>query len=313
MSEAAGATPAPSGTGAPSTAPAIPTAPATPAAQASPTKYAGRYDKREEFHKGLGELHKQVTGEDAPAVIVGPGGLVSSDVVGERLYKAYQREFNEKQGRAKPDGAAASASSTTVAPIQVGAPAAPAGSEPDLDTDYDIGKLVTDAGVKMDDLEKHWAEHGDLSDEQYVKLRGQRKNLGKADLRLIVAGIAATRENQNTKTQARNTRIEEMLGGGEKAKQIIAWAQTGLDAGRAAAINEMLAKDTHVEYGVKAILDEYVKTNGQPSSAVRGGPAADSGMPGTRNEAQEVFRAAMKGDATAVAKLKKLNPAVFQP
>lgn len=229
---------------------------------------AGRYETPDKFTEGYKSLYKEVTGLDLKGEVFGKDAINPDIAAAEATYKQMRRSISArgKESKEQQQTNSTPAKADTGAPIQIS-------SQPtnvDIDAPYDVGKIVADAGLKMEDIEAQFREHGDLSEDQYAKIRSQRKNLGKADIKLIAEGIAAVREKQNAEVSSRNTKITEMLGGPDKSKTIIEWAKT-MPTESIAKIDRLLQDPQLYEVGVEKLLSEYTKANGQPNSGIRGG------------------------------------------
>lgn len=289
MSEVNTATP-PQGDTAPIT---IQSNPATTGQQPGPIW--DKFKTVEDRDKSFGEAFTAVTGQKWKGKLeIGPNGDYADDAAARDAYKKLERAFHATRGKVEPQATKSDANPT---PLQIGTPKT---QEPDLDSPYDHAKLLEDAGLKLEDVEKEWRKNGKLTDDQYAKIRAQRKNLGRGDIDILARGLAAIRENENSRTIARNAKIVEMLGGEERARAVIEWAKT-LPPSEQEQINKHLATDDRYDYGVWRITQAYAKANGQPSNPSRATPYAQtSSIPTTREEFGALNYRMQSGDPDAL-------------
>ncbi len=133
-----------------------------------------------------------------------PEWLPSEFKTPEEFAKAYQEKVAEK---AKAD-------------VKTEAPAPPKPEE-----------AVEKAGLKMEDLNKEFAETGKLSDESLKAL--EKAGIQKAQVDEYISG-------QQAKVQLYEQRVAESVGGQENLQATLKWAETALSEAEIAAANKAL-------------------------------------------------------------------------
>jgi hypothetical protein len=140
-----------------------------------------------------------------------------------------------------------------------------------IDPDATADQVVTQAGLKMDELRAEFAETGALTEVSYAKLA--KAGITKDVVDTYIAGQNALRDQTEQKAYT-------SVGGEEKYKQMLGWAATGLSKDEKIAFNAAVtgtpAASALAIAGLKA---RFESANGSDPNLVQGdgGPGDGSG------------------------------------
>lgn len=236
--------------------------PGTPAAApAAAPMILNKYKDQPEFEKGMRNLANKAARSEVikdGEKLIGEGGrwkTLDEAIAAHGAYSAVLHarggdEETKPEGEVKkPEEKTAEAKPTEPAALRIGEPPA-ADSEP-----ADIPGILDKAGLKLDDLKAHWQEHGDLSEDHYKAIKGVRKNLGDADVKLIAEGfLAKARLHDAARTQIHGE-LAGIAGGEQQLKTILGDAAKHIeDPAERAAYNKMLDDPKQAKAALRAIM-----------------------------------------------------------
>lgn len=205
-----------------------------------------KYKDQAAFDQGFRELAKIAAGPDAikpDAVLMGDNGMYKTQDQMVAAYKAMSTVLSNR-GKYEPRNAPAASPQAAPATAPPASPNAPLtiggdpGAEPEPE---DVIGIVAKSGLKMDDVIKSYTETGDLTDEQYAAIRGVRKNLGKADIKLIADGMAARAQAQAASQLAIRTELATIAGSAEQLSTILKDVKGMVTPAEEAAYNKLLS------------------------------------------------------------------------
>ena len=267
--------------------------------------FAGKFKTPEALETGYREVRKTIAekhGLDTipdNAVLVGDKGLFKDHAALEAAYKKTERlvgvatEPPKNKAETPPKDAGLG-----IKPNEV----------PLEDEDVDLPATVSKAGLKMDELEKQFAEHGKLTDEQYAAIKKVRPGMSKRDINDVAEGLAAKGAlRQRVVTELRG-KIVEMVGG-EQQLETLRNEEVAKEYLTPAEIKDFNRRieDPALALGAYSELNRryaaHVQKGGNGGSPVAGDGIRSTGPIKSAAEFRELSRKSAMGDAAATARI----------
>lgn len=140
-------------------------------------------------------------------------------------------------------------------------------------------KVVTDAGLKMDEFSDEFAKNRALSAESYAKL--DKAGIPKAMVDSYIAGQEAIAEKIHNE-------ITAIAGGQEQFDQMFAWGGTNMSAPDKAALNKAIDSNDHgqIKLAFKALHAQWTQAGeAEPRGQIHG--TASTSTAGDRYETKD--------------------------
>lgn len=293
-----------------------PASPTTPPAEGTPppaAKFVGKYESQDAFEQGIREAAK-MTGREfaADTKIIGSDGIFRDIKEAEVGYKALQRMAARQAPAAKPGDPAPN--DPPAVPVK---PTVPANKPEDqlaiddvpITPDADVNTVLQAVGVTAEDISQQWTTNGKLDDATYQKFAA--KGYPRALVDSYLHGQAAEAQALQAQVQTIRQTVTQSLGGEQAESTLRDWARSELK-GKDPTFDDLNAA-VDANPRLYPALMNYVQTRhaaaiGSTGSRplVNGGGSPPTSVTPINNR-QEYFavnRAARRGDATAIARLK---------
>lgn len=260
-----------------------------------PVKLAGKYETPEALAEGFRNIHKAVFDEDIPAdePLIGEGKRFKDAAAAEAEYKRLEKVRGRFAPKGKPPPKAEG--------VQIDATAPTADELENLQ----VPDIIAKAGLETADLEEQYAEHKELTPEQYAALRKVNPGLSKSVIKHIAEGLVAKAAlNREAQTRIKADAIQ-VAGGETELNGLLEFAKT-LGPERIADLNRRLSSPALYKGALTEIKAEYAgSAQGKSKPLVTGTPGSGgSGAATTKTEFLQLLNAARNGDKGAQARVK---------
>lgn len=269
----------------------------------TPPKFAGKYDDDEAALKGTNELREKM-GLDPVEKLYGEDGLYASRAAAERGYK----EMTKLQRTARP-------SAEQAEPMKLG------GEETETDEPITPQQILERAELDFADLEKQYAEHGELTPEQYTAIRKSDpslKNVSTAILKTLVdnaaRGMIATAKEATQAQAAMRAEAAEIVGGEDVLEMLLKTAPSFVPKNEFEDLAERLKNPKWFRGAARDLKQFHADSVGAGKSKPIVGGGEPSGSGGAKNSAEyhRLVRAAAAGDEAARRKVDATPRATIQ-
>jgi len=175
-----------------------------------------------------------------------------------------------------------------------------------------VETILKKSGLKAEDLQKQWSEHGELTPAQYSKfgLAGLSKELAHE----LVGGIAAKAQLRTQNEAAARGQAEVIAGGKDQHETLRAWAKANWSPAKLNGWKNLVEADpsNYIDM-VRAIAGDYAAKNGDKSELVNAESVATDGAKPAENskEFAKLLKAANGGDAAAWARINATSQATI--
>lgn len=286
-------------------------------------KYADKYETPQALEQGFRELDKLVSGEMGrppladSTVLVGESGMFKTH---DELAASYTKtatahgkikapEPKPTTEPAKPAPGAPKIGGNEPAPgsdMKIGG-----GSEP-TDEDLDVDSLIEKAGLKKADLVEQWDKEGKLTDDQYAKIRGANRGIGKAIANQLARGMAAESALVLQESNRANEEAYKVVGGKDQLDMLIrVEAPKFVPKDQVEAFDKMLANPKTRVAAVRtlSVMHGEAVAGGKANKIVGGNTGGGSvdGIPRTQQEMAKLMREVQNGDQNSIRILNAMS------
>lgn len=177
--------------------------------------------------------------------------------------------------------------------------------------DSDIPEIVTKAGLKQEDLEKQYAEHGELTPEQYAAFRKVNPGLGRKVVDAIARGMVAEGAIKTQTLQTIKAEAVKMVGGEQQWDVLRATAKTFVPADEIEDLETRLRSPKHYKGAIRDLLAHHSAAVEAGKTQPLIGGSAPSGSSVTREEFGRLMARASRGDRAALNQIRAIPQATI--
>lgn len=183
-------------------------------------------------------------------------------------------------------------------------------SIPDAIEDADIPTLIERAGLKTDEIEGHWKEHGRLTDEQYAAIRKKAPGMSNKLINDMAEGLVAKTELMQVRRQQIRSECAQILGGEDQLKSLLNAASTFVPPDELPAMNRLLADPKTAKSAIRVLQQMHADSVGAgKSKPLIGGSTMPGGGPArSMDEYNALIAAVARGDQGARARIMATSP-----
>jgi hypothetical protein len=272
------------------TPPTPPPSPTSPPPEDS-SKFAGKYDTPEALEQGIVEARNKIGLAQIPDGTHIIGDMYGDVTSAEMAYKDLESIIGKISAPKPPTAAAEPADAET--PLEI--------KEPVEGEELTVEQILSKADLDPQDLQSHWAEHGNLSDEQYAALKKQNYTKPMVD-QYLRGQAAVTQMTVAAATDARQNAIN-LVGGENQMNNLLTQAVEMIPANQHEAFNARLKDPGQVEGAVRELMQRHSELiqSGNARPLIEGTMAhpVNTGAITTPEDYFDALGKARRGDMTA--------------
>lgn len=172
--------------------------------------------------------------------------------------------------------------------------------------DLDVPEIVTKAGLKQEDLEKQYAEKGELSAEQYAAFRKVNPGLGRKIVDTIARGLVAEGAIKTQTLQGIKAEAIKIVGGEQQWDTLRNTARDFVPADEIQDIETRLRDPKRFKGAIRDLMDFHAKSVEAGKSKPIIGGNASSGSSVSRGDFAKLMERAGRGDKAAIDQIRTI-------